>query len=193
MLKEGVGIVAPKPVPIRLTDGEVALVRSAAAERRRYRNYANRTDAWGRGLIADPVLIGMSGELAVIVFLNRRLGLSLSLDTELLRKGDGGHDLPGIALPTQIKTRKTRSANNLIRRVSRKSIKPLDAKYFIFCQYVDERTVHILGWLPEEQLRLAPFHKSPLRQAEHFNLDVPDSWLLPMQDYLDELEARGAV
>lgn len=182
---EGRGRVAPKPIRILLSNQERRIIRRLTEERTAYRGYANSQSKWKQGLVgaSQAVLIGMTGQYA----LRRYLGIADDDDSRLKPQGDGGVDLEHKGLTMQVKTRRGTRIDNLIRRVTdRKKICPLVTKLFAFCQFNDDATVYLLGWIRSRDARLCGhFKRSSV--AEHWNLVVDDVNLLPIHQLKEEL------
>lgn len=192
MLTEGKGLRPPAPVKIRLTPSEVSFLQNEAGRRDSFRRYRDRKDAWGRGYTDGPTFVGLVGEHAVCAFLSRRLGVYLKVDTALRRKGDGGADVFVFGLRLQVKTKKT-GTKNLIRRLDHeKQLRGLFAHAFVFARWLEnQRLVQLLGWIRARDVtEVGKFCKST--RDEHWNLDIEDHHLLPMNDLVDELVLRRA-
>jgi hypothetical protein len=193
MLREGSGEVAPSPVVETISTADYAFAFRAAESRNHFRRYDDRADQWGRGLVKNPILVGMLGEIAVCSFLNRRAGCRLSIDTELRARGDGGTDLSTDGIGIEVKTRNPASLTNLYRRVDSKSdLRAMRANYFVFCQRRSERVVDIIGWKEADAfVQKAEFKKSPI--GDWWNLELPDSQLEPMSRLIGEIIYRRAL
>jgi hypothetical protein len=194
MLVEGVGpLVAPRPVREIISPGDYSYAVDAARSRNQFRRYDERRDQWGRGIVSDPILVGMLGEIGVCSFLNRRCGCRLCIDTELRARGDGGVDLSIAGMGIDVKTRNPRSKTNLYRRVdSRGDMRALKSQFYVFCQRVEDRVVHLLGWISADGLiERARFARSPV--GDWFNLEVTDSHLEPMVRLVAEISYRRSL
>lgn len=193
MLVEGMGTIAPAPVRIGLSRTELRILRDIAEQRNVYRGYARRADAWGRGFIKNPALVGLVGEHAVCKFLTCR-GFQRFADTALRPTGDGGRDIEVMGLVLQVKTRRNGiGRRSLVKRGDRGRIVPLSCDVFVFVQWAEESPdeAQLLGWLwAKDASRTASFERSPIPDATHWNLKIPDVLLLPMSRLGDELVAR---
>lgn len=194
MLIEGKGIRAPSPIRIDLTSADLALLREKAVQRDRFRQYARRRDAWGRGLTSDPIWRGLVGEHACWLYL-LRAGLPCSpLEFALLRHGDGGRDLTCCGWTLQVKTRATNYGQLLVRRVyERRRLRGLSCDAFISAEWRHVGDpVLLLGWM-----RAIDFSgRARLRRSmkgSFWNLVVPDGLLQPMSDLRAELRYRMEV
>ena len=193
MLVEGVGLKAPAPVKVSMMPEEYDVLRDAAAQRAAYRGYARRQDAWGRGFIRDPILVGLVGEYANCKFLSRR-GFPCEVDLTLRPYGDGGRDIVVAGLRLEVKTRrKGLGQRSFVKRFDRGRILPIRCDAFVFAEWNDEPPIHcplLLGWIWAPAARRECFERSPIAKASHWNLKVRDVALLPMSRFIDELHAR---
>jgi hypothetical protein len=182
---EGRGKVAPKPIRFILSGQEAQIIRRLVVERTSYRGYANSQSKWKQGLVgaSQAVLIGMTGQYA----LRRYLGIADDDDSRLKPRGDGGIDLEHKGLTMQVKTRRRAKTESLIRRVTdRKKVCPLVSEIMAFCQYENETTVLLLGWIRCRHARLnGHFKRSSV--ADHWNLVIGDSDLLPIRQLKEEM------
>ena len=196
MLVEGKGIIAPAPVRITISTSVLARLRDVAEDRDRRRGYAARRDAWGRGFVKNPTLVGLVGEAAICEYVSTR-GFRQSVDYHWRPFGDGGRDLVVEHLIIQVKTRrKNVSGCSLIRRGQRGRIVPLACDLFVFVQWSEDAPegAYLLGWQwAMFILRHAGFARSPLATADHWNLNVPDPFLQPMNRLIDEFRGRVGV
>lgn len=190
MITEGTGMRAPAPVKIRLSAGDMTMLR-AAAEELESRKYGKRTDTWGKGLVASPMFVGLCGEHACCVFLNRKLSTNVQVDTVLRRYGDGGADIVLMGLRIQVKTRSS-GKRNLIRRVDdTKRLRGLSVHAFVFAQLLEaQRLVHLLGWCHATDARKNG-RLSKSARGEWWNIEVEEKYLLPMNDLVTELSSGG--
>jgi hypothetical protein len=193
MLVEGKGLVAPAPAPITVPRNVYAYYVEQAQRRRSFQRYAQRADAWGRGLTTSPELTGFLGHWAFCNYLNRRMGTSLAPDMVPRRGGDGGVDIVIGNVTIQVKTRVT-SRRNLIRRVdAAKKMRGLVCKLFAFARWEPEQMrVSLLGWSEAlSVLDVGRLRKSP--RANHFNLDVGDEHLESVARLPDWVRARSGA
>lgn len=190
MITEGTGMRPPAPVKIRLSAGDMTMLRAAAGELESAK-YGKRTDAWGKGLVSNPMFVGLCGEHACCVFLNRKLGTNVQIDTMLRRYGDGGADIVLMGVRIQVKTRAS-GKRNLIRRVDdRKRLRGLAVHAFVFAQLLESaRTVHLLGWCHATDARKNG-RLSKSARGDWWNIEVEEKYLLPMNDLATELSTRG--
>lgn len=192
MLIEGRGKIPPTPEIVHLTATDIEIVADVAAKRNQYRGYARRQDSWGRGSISDPVFVGLLGEHAVALFLNRRASCHLAIDSELRPFGDGGIDLTTDGLVFSIKTRQSASRSNLFRRVDgRKNLRALRGDFHVFCRRESDREIWILGWIDSSTMRQVARHVPGIaKNADWWNLDVDDAELTPMCRLVEEIKLR---
>jgi hypothetical protein len=170
------------------------VLQLAADKRDRYRNYAHRSDVWGRGLTKSPIYVGLVGEYATVDYCARR-GFRCPIDLSLHPWGDGGRDMVIEGLTIQVKTRrKGIGRRSLIRRGDAQGrILPLTCEVFVFCQWDEtgDADPSLLGWIWAMQIyRTGYFERSPIVSASHWNLRILDTTLLPMNRLIDELEYR---
>lgn len=194
MLIEGRGLtIAPAPITEHISDADYEYAVRVASDRDKYRRYDERHDQWGRGLIKNPILTGLSGEIGTSSFLNRRAGCRLSIDAELKQRGDGGVDLTTDGMGIQVKTRMPTSRTNLYRRIdSQKRILPLRSEFYVYCRLVSERTVQLLGWLTADAtIKTARCVRSPV--GNWWNLEIEDNQLLPMSRLVEEIQYRRSL
>lgn len=188
MLREGVGMTAPAPIPIRLGQGEIRWLSEVARKRDAFRGYAHRSDAWGRGFIRNPGFVGLCGEHALCRYLNPRCGLELSVDTTLRTKGDRGCDLKIAGMVIQVKTRAV-GQFNLVRRVTgSKRLLPLSCDVFVFA-CLNLPVIRLTGWITSSAAPLVALH-IPSSVADHFNLRIYDTDLAPMSRLVEEIKDR---
>lgn len=183
---EHFGHCAPSPVKVRITEGELGILKHLSSERESYRGYAGKASRWKQGLVGTTraILSGMIGQYAA----GRYLGITS--DESPKPEGDGGIDLEKHGLTIQVKTRLKPRADSLVRRVTdRKRVCLIKAEVMLFCQLVDERTVLLLGWIRRtDARRLAAFKRSPV--AAHWNMVIADADLLPVSQLREELKLR---
>lgn len=169
------------------------MLRDAAAQRAAFRGYALRSDAWGRGFIRDPILVGLVGEHATCQLLTRR-GFRCGVDLALRPNGDGGRDIEVGGLVLQVKTRrKGIGQRSLVKRGDRGRILPFQCHVFVFAEWNDEPPLYgplLLGWIWAPDARREAFERSPIATASHWNLKIRDAALLPITRLIDELQAR---
>jgi len=198
MMREGVGRVAPSPVSVCLSGADMRACQEHAALRDTFRGYQRRADAWGRGLVKNPILIGLVGEVALCAFLSSR-GIPAAPDILLRPKGDRGTDVSIGRLAMQVKTRRRGvSGINLIRRGDQYGrIVPLSCDLYVFAQWDEQRArvaPLLLGWIWSTRARnIGSFGRSVIQQSGHWNLKISDRDLLPMSRLVDELRAREDV
>ncbi len=192
MLVEGEGMVAPACRFIALGQCDVSILDNYARDRDRYRRYVDRADAWGRGLIKHPILYGLMGEHALCVYL-RAAGLNLSVNRELLPRGDGGADLSARGLDMQVKTNVT-GTSNLIRRIDdRRRLLPLGCDLFVFTSVSTAPLgVNLKGWIWASDASACDMSRiRRSRVAEHWNLMIDPRSLQPMNRLIVEMQSRG--
>lgn len=192
---EGIGGTIPTRSQVRLSRADIRFLRDAAQKRTRYRSYRHRADAWGRGFVPDPVLVGLGGEHALCVYLNR-CGYNLFADLALRPDGDGGKDVVVLGLVAQVKTRTTNYGETLVRRVDDlKRVRALECDFIVSAQWDGRASdVSLLGWLWSASAReCGRLKKSPRYNSTHWNLVVDDTALLPMSDLKAELASRSAA
>lgn len=204
---EGRGDIAPHPVRMIVGAAEQNYLYEIVSDRSRRRNYKNRTDVWGRGLTPGhnipalgwvskselPGVVGVVGEYALYNWLTAACGqMHVQWDPYPQDSGDGGKDLFAFGKRIQVKTRRYPYGKTLIRRVPRKGgkIERFDFDLVVSVQWRLGFEVDLLGWIPRGCLANASFRKSRFR---HFNLEVPDRALLPMNRLSDHLFAKRCV
>jgi hypothetical protein len=198
MIKEGIGRQSPAPIVMKISPSDLLYLHNKSDLRTKYRQYAQRADRWGNGLVKNPGLVGMVGEFSVSQYLNKlsQYKLSPSVDLSLREYGDGGVDFVVHGLKIQVKTRRKSSGYSLIRRVDHnKMIVPLTCDLFVFCQWHEEFPYRalLLGYVHVEYIRSCVFGPSPIEDSKHYNIKIPDLDLLPMNRIIDELISRSGV
>lgn len=202
---EGRGEVKPNPKRIAIGRSELALFHSIAEERAK-RRYVMRTDKWGRGLSSGievaslgfvpkaelPILTGLVGEYAAFNYLAQYFGaINVHWNPQPMLIGDGGRDLEVFGRNVQVKTRRSPYGKTLVRRVQKAggSIEPLDFDVLVGSQWIPSNggQVLLLGWCQRERLFDSNFSKS---RFNHFNLEIIDDHLLPMQRLIDHLTIK---
>ena len=186
--------VAPSPVIVRLTPGDVLLIEEIARKRDEFRGYSRRPDQWGRGFLRtmSPTKVGLLGEHATATWLNRNAGCRLSVDADPKPWGDDGTDLQTDGIGIQVKTRATAKRNMFRRLDGRGRLRPMRCDLFVFCRYASDREIHLLGWLKSHEVtRMAKNVKSPV--GNHWNLVVEDYDLTTIRRLVDEIEVRRSM
>lgn len=115
---EGVGLVPPRPVSVRLSDKDIAYVLTMTDKRLAARRYDLRKDQWGRGLNNDPklpILVGLMGEQAFSNWVFTELGIVAPVDDSIVDRGDGGIDFRVCGYKVQVKTARANYDDLLIR------------------------------------------------------------------------------
>lgn len=204
---EGKGIVSPKPVRIGVNRDELRTLRREAEVRSTFRNYAYRTDRWGKSLMDGEavrsicnegetipaavlaILVGMVGEYALCRHINSCFGRTVaSLDLKLRRKGDRGKDLQLFGNDIQIKTRKWNYRKNYIRVRDESGGRVIHiADLYVFCEWKLFEHVDLLGWADLGTVRDWNVMQSP--KFGHHNLCGKDSDLKPISRLIDRLKA----
>jgi len=190
MMTEGTGVRSPSPVKIQLSTGDMSMLREAAARLESAR-YGKRQDTWGKGLVSSPMFVGLCGEHACCVFLNRKLATNVQVDTVLRSHGDGGADIVLMGLRIQVKTRSV-GKRNLIRRIDgEKRVRGLSVHAFVFAQLFEStRLVHLLGWCHAADTRKNG-RLSKSARGDWWNIELEGKHLLPMNDLATEISTRG--
>lgn len=196
MMVEGKGLVAPHPVPIVLMPHELRWLEGIAEERERRRGYQSRPDAWGKGFIANPTLVGLAGEYALAQHLTEKLGFPVCINTDDAPCGDGGVDLvpvPGVRV--QVKTR-TRRADVLLRRETEKGyIVPLAWDVAVSVTWERELTPHMLtldGFITRDAFR-GRSEVAEGRRGSHKNLVCEDCHLEPIKRLVEAMQLRLTI
>lgn len=196
---EGRGAVAPSPVTMPIDASELRVLYAEAKRRYEFRQYGNRPDVWGKGLITKavvvdlvgeqvkpgvlPILIGLVGEYAVGRYIIRAFpGSTPPVDLDLLINGDGGRDFRVYGFSLDIKTRKRDYSENLVRQYSAK------ADAFVFCEWQLNAVVKLVGWQYRDAVRRWDLHSG--FGGKHMNHSAPDDALLPLSRLVDELKVR---
>lgn len=206
MLKEGAGRVPPSPVRISIKD-EIRFLHGEARRREKFRNYSARADRWGKGMLRGekaeivggeiamavlPILIGMAGEWATVLYVNQRLGTSFGIDLMERQNGDGDTDLSAFGLRVQVKTRKLNSGKNLVRYMSESGYEyPLAADVFVFSEWNLTPDVQLLGCVGQPELKT--WQQEQSYRGGHWNYASDDAGLLPVSRLTTELEGRRDV
>ena len=193
MLREGKGNIPPKPVEVPIYDNELAKLSTEAERRAKARGYAQRSDVWGNGLIRNPILVGLVGELAVTKYLASKLAIKLSVDMEDKPSGDGGNDVLVYGVSIQVKTRRQRGTVWIRRRSESGRIQVLK---WILCVAAtwnpdDPAAVNIAtldGWKMRKDLPSQSSY-TDARVGFHMNLELDDSLLEPMDSLVEYLRA----
>lgn len=195
MIVEGVGPKAPRPVVVAITRSDLRFLQDKATQRARYRGYALRQDSWGRGLVANPILVGLVGEHALCVHLTRVGPWRLFVDVTLRENGDGGSDVRVGRSTLQVKTRKRDYGSLLVRRVDgRRRLRRLDCDMVVSAQWDGSLGVSLCGWISAAEASLCGrLRRSQYKGADHWNLVIPDTALYPIGDLVKELEARDQM
>ncbi len=206
MICEGKGNVAPAPVVVHLEPSELRIIKDRAVQQAIERDYSRRSDAWGQGLASGmrfrnsmdlrpeetAPFVGMVGEYALCVFLNRNLGREVaSFDDTPRQHGDGGVDVSCLGLSIQVKTRTNPDYPSLVKRAeSSGRLVPLVGDIYVFALYRRElqEELKLLGFVWVDMLK--PLRLYPARKGSHFNIEIPDTILLPMSRLVSELRQR---
>lgn len=193
MLVEGRGLVAPAPVVIALDPGAIELIAQEARERIARRNYAGRSDLWGRGMISDAVFVGMVGERAFAKYATQR-GFPLAPDVAFRKRGDGGIDFTLEGLRVQMKTRRSTTKSNLIRRRDHRGrLRALSCQAYVFASYDRAaQTVALLGWINVRHIADASVVRMGVG-GQHENLSIDDRHLVPIARLFEDAAARRDI
>lgn len=192
MMREGTGLAVPPIWHLPLVRGDVDLLRFHAVKRDSHRRYGERPDKWGRGLTNNPIFVGLCGEQALCVFLNRRAGCNCQLDVALHHWGDGGRDVVTDGLAFDVKTRAKHRNVNYVRGVDEGGRRcRITADFFVFAELNSGDqlfSVSLLGCLPASAVVQSPLKRSPV--AAHMNFEALDVALDPMTRIVDEILRR---
>lgn len=209
MITEGIGRHAPSPIRELLTQQEMRLVANAAIrianKRKEYRTSNSR---WKRGLIGElnipgigaipshaaPMFVGLQAEAAVVLFLNRRARLSLSLQDLLLSSGDDGTDINVSGLTVQVKARQCETMHSLqkvslVRYATERGriVFPLSVVVAMCEVVVPTPLVKLLGWIYSSDARAMPI--VPARKGGHTNIEIADCELQSMASLVERITA----
>lgn len=179
---EGRGLVSPSPAFVPIDKHDLNTLREIAAKRDQHRNYANANSTWARGLRANPILVGLVGELAIERFFGWK-GLKTRVVDPELNDGDGGKDALIHGKKYQIKTSGGRYETCLVRRCTETGrMLPLVADRFIFCSWSEhDVNCEIIGWCKSSTLTTFGKHEKAKR-GSHWNIAVPTCRLLAISD-----------
>lgn len=206
MNTEGVGITAPRLVPVVLTMAELSCLYKSAYERAEHRGYKARADKWGQGikgvieingigiLTKDvrPIFVGLLGEYGVQRYVQQRFRGQALVDLRLLKHGDFGIDLTAYGMKIQVKTRQSHVKHTLYKRANRNGYRfSIPSQTCVFCEWNGGSTVNLLGWQWSKEIESMPLVQSDY--GDWWNAVVDDSQLLPMCRMRDELEAWREV
>jgi hypothetical protein len=203
MMAEGRGWIAPAKEPVKLTCGEAIFLAGKAKERAEWRGYGSGGD-WSRGLsrgreypgvgylgseVRAP-FVGLLGEYAAQVWLNRRLGRDVAaIDLEFRLTGDQGCDFDLCGLKHEIKTRQSALSPNRVRRATERcAIVPIRSSIYVFAEFTEPYIVNLLGWLWGKQVKKLAV--VPAKCAGHANSEFGDEILWPMTRLIKELHRR---
>lgn len=203
MLREGSGMVAPRPVKVTLSSAQLRYLRALADDRDRRRNYGARPDRYGRGLAPHATLKGLVGEQAFANYANDALGLlpPLMVDEEDRPGGDGGVDFNLFGILIQVKTRTIRDAVLYRRETGGGRVLPIRWHVLVSASFyppppragplpslspdpfVGKQEVLLDGWLDRTAI-LDHSTAKGARVGSHRNLEFTDVYLEPMSDLL---------
>lgn len=195
---EGMGKQPPSPSSLVLTAGELRQLLIEAKRRAFHRGYEKRSDSWGRGMTGElvianvavvephiaPVFIGLCGEYAVSVLVNRHCHMNSRIDLSLLPGGDSGHDLEFFGLKVQVKTRKRDYGKYLVRENNR----ALRANVFVFGTWGGQ-SVDIEGCIGTAEILACEVKAAPSGR-DHKNYVIDPCDLLPMKRLYDSIGSR---
>lgn len=204
---EGRGIVPPEPEWERFTRSDLILIKDRARNQAKERDYRNRRDRWGCGLVGRrrppnstdlrPAeysgLLGLIGEWGTVSYLNRRMKRDVAMmDLTPLPRGDDGIDVIACGLTMQVKTQQNAAYPSLIRRVDDFGrVIPIRSEACVFARFDRENQmgVWLLGWAWTREILGLPV--VPARRGNHQNIEVPHALLYPMVRLIRELQYRG--
>ncbi len=172
---------------------ELRWLRGLAVQREGRRGYQGSYTDWRRGIIKLPTLVGLVGEHALCLYLNKTLGLRLEVDVTDRPLGDGGVDLRPLGIPTQVKTR-TRRLDVLLRRVTEDGrLLPLAWEICVSATWemrdgYEPEVVTLDGWSKVSQVLDVSEFKRGYR-GDWWNLEMGDECLEPMSDMVENLLA----
>lgn len=193
---EGSGKVQPAPHDIVLGVGDIRLCVREAKRRCEYRDYANRSDAWGRGHV-DAIVVanvgtipkevaataaGTIGEYGIGLLIDKRCGTKCQPDFTLRPQGDGGVDLRPNGMGIDAKTRTKDYKTFLVKAKEHR------CEAFVFATWNRGVILSVAGWLP-----LADVLDKPIVAAlrgDHTNYEIQPHDLLPMSRLFDEIKSR---
>jgi DNA adenine methylase len=163
MLVEAKGRVAPNKVDIRIEGGWRVFCQEEA-DRRQARDNA-RSDEWGRGLSANPHLVGLIAECAFAKYTGLRVDFSKNYDC--------GFDFVWNGLKIDVKS--TRSCEMpLVKELKGKKCH----RFVMATVYPD--VVSLLGWISWEDVKSKPLVEA--RKGNHMNHQVEPQDLSPMAE-----------
>lgn len=210
---EGRGLIAPRPIPVRLDPGEVLRAWLTARHRVAYRRYGDRADQWGRGLLGDdstkPVFVGLLGEIAFAKWVKRAMGIDIKPDLSDRPFGDGGTDFDLCGYQIQVKTAAADYRDLLVRTGEVASPAESPPPSFVRAHWQPmkyrraavgglfgghesrDRVVELCGWVRGHHFfRLASIE--PARRGDHFNYRVLPERFKPMSALSDYVNAANS-
>ena len=203
MQTEGIGREAPAAISVTFGVSERLALLDAArhikSHRREWKGsgwkggLASGKRVPGVGIIEQsvrPLFMGLGGEYATAIIINRRLPYPLlKVDCAIQPGGDGGIDFRPCGMTLQVKTR-GRGPTSFVRRLTdRGRLTPLGYDALVFVEWDMGTTAYVLGWNWATQIQQrARF--APAKRGKHWNLEVDDNILLPIADLAIEIEGR---
>lgn len=179
---------------IQVSNGEIASAIEHATNRNDRRQYQERSDSWGKGLVDAKevrgvgrvpghimaIAAGLIGEMAVSRYLCNEAGndviAACEVDTTITEYGDGGIDLCPAGIGIDVKTRLHQYPEFLIRSHKDSGVlMSWTCDVFMFCDWKGGPFVAINGWICA---RDASAVKSvPARKGKHMNVAIKKSEL----------------
>lgn len=201
---EGLGKRKPSALEEVLTDSAMRILVAAANSRAKFRGYRSGETQWQRGLTggisimnvgtispeATPIAIGLFGEYACAVAIDKHCGTKTAVDLMLRINGDGGRDLVVGGVAIQVKTRKRDTGSHLVRAFNERGQRIQNsASMFAFCTWsVGHRIVSVDGCLPRSLVEAMPVVEAV--RGTHRNYEVNDCELLPMARLFAEIRSK---
>ncbi len=191
MIREG-GTVAPRPLPIRLSENDVHVCWKESLKRNKYRRYSESKDAWKQGFAKNPAFFGNIGEAAFSFWLQRLMLFTLGVDFTLRPAGDRGVDFIIFGRSYQIKSIGNPNQLNkkiaYVRHSDRGRSYPLEAQIYVFFDVSDLLMPKALGFIAVRRMANIPIEPSPVPTATHCNYVIPFSELENMATLVQQIE-----
>lgn len=184
---EGRGRVAPSPVNVALTESDWQLIDRLG--RLRAEKYQGRSGYSGglMGNAVDPNIVGVAGETAFRYWMNAKLKVS-AFNIDQGDQFDAGWDFNVCGVKVDVKSGQAPKELK-ITRVRHGHLRPINADIFVLIRVdLAQRFVKLLGWIKKKEIE--KFNRSPLANAEHWNLIADIEDLKPMNRLVQYFSAK---